>query len=130
MSKLSDMLIFLRKRRGLTQEELATLIKISRSAIGMYESGKREPNLETLEVFADFYNVDMNTLTGKSSEHLSLQEKTPTAESGEQEDPDLYMIARARKNMTDEEREDMMKVLKISFKHYFSDDYVDDDVDE
>lgn len=32
----------------------------------MYETGKREPDLETLEVFADFYNVDMNTLTGKS----------------------------------------------------------------
>lgn len=31
----------------------------------MYETGKREPDLETLELFADFYNVDMNTLTGK-----------------------------------------------------------------
>lgn len=64
MSTLSDMLVFLRKRKGLSQQELADLLGLNRSAIGMYETGKREPNLETLEIFADFYNVDMNTLTG------------------------------------------------------------------
>lgn len=68
MAKLSDMLTFLRKRKGITQQELADKIDISRSAIGMYEAGKREPDLETLEAFADFYNVDMNTLTGRSTE--------------------------------------------------------------
>lgn len=72
MAQLSDMLTYLRKRKGLSQQELANTLKISRSAIGMYETGKREPDLETLEVFADFYNVDMNTLTGKSP----VQEQT------------------------------------------------------
>ena len=66
MAQISDMLTYLRKRKGLSQQELANTLKISRSAIGMYETGKREPDLETLEVFADFYNVDMNTLTGKA----------------------------------------------------------------
>lgn len=66
MAQLSDMLTYLRKRKGMSQQELANTLKISRSAIGMYETGKREPDLETLEVFADFYNVDMNTLTGKA----------------------------------------------------------------
>ena len=64
MAQLSDMLTYLRKRKGLSQQELANTLKISRSAIGMYETGKREPDLETLEVFADFYHVDTNTLTG------------------------------------------------------------------
>lgn len=66
MSTLSDMLTFLRKRAGLSQQDLADKLEISRSAIGMYETGRREPDLETLEAFADFYNVDMNTLTGNS----------------------------------------------------------------
>ena len=52
----------LRKQKGLTQEEFAKQTGISRSAIGMYESGKREPSFEMLELFADFFNVDMNTL--------------------------------------------------------------------
>ena len=65
MAKLSDMLIYLRKRNGLSQQALSEKLGITRSAIGMYETGKREPDLETLEAFADFYNVDMNTLTGR-----------------------------------------------------------------
>jgi len=64
MARLSDMLVYLRKRAGYSQDELSEKIKISRSSIGMYETGKRIPPLETLEIFADFYNVDMNTLTG------------------------------------------------------------------
>lgn len=42
----------------------------------MYETGKREPDLETLEVFADFYNVDMNTLTGRTpTDRQNAEEK-------------------------------------------------------
>lgn len=66
MAILSDMLSYLRKREGLSQQELADKLNMTRSAIGMYETGKREPDLETLEIFADFYNVDMNTLTGSN----------------------------------------------------------------
>lgn len=40
---------------------------LSRSALAMYETGKRHPDFETLELFADFFNVDMNTLLGCSS---------------------------------------------------------------
>lgn len=67
MASLSDMLTYLRKRQGLTQQQLADKLNMSRSAIGMYETGKREPEIEVLEAFADFYNVDMNTLTGRPS---------------------------------------------------------------
>lgn len=66
MAKLCDMLIYFRKRKGLSQQELADKLEMTRSAISMYETGKREPDLETLEIFADFYNVDMDTLTGRN----------------------------------------------------------------
>ena len=66
MSGFSDMLTFLRKREGFSQKELADRIGISRSAIGMYEAGEREPDFETLEALADTFNVNMNTLLGKS----------------------------------------------------------------
>ena len=67
MSKLSEVLVFLRKRRGLSQQAVADRLGITRSAIGMYETGRREPDLETLGVFADYYNVDMDTLTGRAA---------------------------------------------------------------
>lgn len=66
MATFSDMLVYLRKREGLSQKDLADKTGLTRSAIGMYETGKREPDFETLEVFADFFNVNMDTLLGKS----------------------------------------------------------------
>ncbi len=55
----------LRKDKGLTQAELARLTGLKVSAISMYENGNREPNFETLEIFADFFNVDMDVLLGR-----------------------------------------------------------------
>lgn len=66
MAKFADMLGYLRKRSGMSQQELANALKISRSAIGMYESGSRTPDLETLETMADLFNVNLDTLLGKS----------------------------------------------------------------
>ena len=67
MSSFNDMLSYLRKRSGMSQKELAEKIGISRSAVGMYEAGEREPDFETLEALADTFNVNMDTLLGKSS---------------------------------------------------------------
>ena len=64
MSTFSEMLVKLRKQDRLTQIEASGRMGITRSALSMYETGKREPDFETLELIADFYNVDMNTLMG------------------------------------------------------------------
>ncbi len=56
----------LRMEKGLSQDQLAALLGISRSAVGMYETGKREPDLETCEAIADIFNIDMDFLTGRS----------------------------------------------------------------
>lgn len=61
-----DRLKQLRKRKNLTQQQLANCFNISASTIGMYEQNRREPDFETLEAIADFFNVDMDYLTGRS----------------------------------------------------------------
>lgn len=63
----SETLKALRDAKNLTQDQLAEKLDISRSAISMYERGEREPDFETLEVIADFFNVDMNKLIGKNT---------------------------------------------------------------
>lgn len=55
----------LRNTRGLTQQDLANAIGVSRSAIGNYENGDREPNFEVAETMADFFNVPLGTLIGQ-----------------------------------------------------------------
>ena len=61
----SERLRELRQNKGLSQSQLADALNISKSAISMYELGKREPDFETLEGIADFFNVDINYLIGK-----------------------------------------------------------------
>ena len=54
-----DMLKYLRTKKGLSQDKLAEETGLSKSTISMYENGNREPNFETLELLADYFNVDM-----------------------------------------------------------------------
>ena len=54
----------LRLKSGLTQQQMADALKLSRSTVGMYENGEREPSFEILETIADYFNVDMNYLIG------------------------------------------------------------------
>ena len=72
MGKFANIFKNLRMKSGLTQQEMADKLNISRSSIGMYENGEREPSFELLETIADYFNVDMNYLLGKKelSEHI------------------------------------------------------------
>lgn len=65
--KFGDRLKELRIKRGLNQEQLAQQLGISSSSISMYERNQREPNFETEEMFADFFNVDLNYLRGNQN---------------------------------------------------------------
>jgi transcriptional regulator with XRE-family HTH domain len=63
----ADCLTRLRQEKGLTQTELAELVSISRSALSLYELGKREPDFKTLEKLADFFGVSIDYLLGRTS---------------------------------------------------------------
>ena len=49
----------LRNSCGLTQAEMAEKLGISRSTIGMYETGAREPDFETLEKNAESCGISL-----------------------------------------------------------------------
>lgn len=66
MTKLSERIRLLRKERQLSQQELARIVRTSKSSINMYERGEREPGVPMLEALADCFNVDMDYLTGRS----------------------------------------------------------------
>ena len=68
MAEFKDRIKKLRLDHHLTQDELARILGVSRSTIGMYETGKRTADYETLELIADYFNVDMNYLTGWSDD--------------------------------------------------------------
>ena len=81
MSKFSEILVYLRKRSGLSQQELADKLGLSRSIIGMYESNQRMPSLEVLEALADVFNVNVDFLIGHSDdEEITKTFRTNLAE--------------------------------------------------
>jgi transcriptional regulator with XRE-family HTH domain len=66
MSKFQNAFKSLRTREGLTQGEIAEKLGVTRSAVGNWEQGNREPEFEMLELIADYFNVDMNVLIGNT----------------------------------------------------------------
>lgn len=72
MGNFNEILRRLRKSNQMTQLELANALQISRSTIGMYEKGSREPDFATLEIIADYFNVDIDYLLGRSTKTTFL----------------------------------------------------------
>lgn len=55
-----------RENAGLSQCELAEKIGVSQAAVGMWESGKREPNFATLCKLADYFGVSVDAILGRA----------------------------------------------------------------
>ncbi|EPB8162334.1 helix-turn-helix transcriptional regulator [Clostridium perfringens] len=64
---LNNRLKSLRNEKGVLQKDVAEYLKISTSAYGFYEQGKRIPDVETLNKLSDYYNVSIDYLLGKSN---------------------------------------------------------------
>ena len=92
MASFATVIKQLRKERGLTQDQLAALLGVSRSTIGMYETGSREPDFETSEAIADVFNVDMDYLMGRSNVERQFPVTAPTIPSGFDPLPDMEEI--------------------------------------
>lgn len=56
----------------MSQQELADALGISKSSINMYERGERQPNFEVLETIADFFNVDIDYLLGRTNKTTKI----------------------------------------------------------
>ena len=105
----SESLKKLRVDRRMTQAELASALNMSKSAISMYECGKREPELDVLAKFADFFGVGLNELTGHSGDAGADGELT-----------ELLEVLRSRSEMRmlfsvtkDATKEDVEKAVRI-----------------
>lgn len=57
-------LISARKNSGYTQNQIAEILKIKRSTLASYETGRTQPDIESLGKLADFYCVSLDWLVG------------------------------------------------------------------
>ncbi len=72
MEKLKE----LRSAKGMTQSQLGEYIGAKKSAVCLWESGKRQPDQETLVRLASFFSVTVDYLLGNDT--VPAQEKAPS----------------------------------------------------
>ena len=60
-----DILLELRTKKGLSQDELAEKVFVTRQAVSRWENGETVPNTETLKQLSRLFDVSINTLLGQ-----------------------------------------------------------------
>ena len=77
--ELNEKLQMLRKKKGLTQQELADRLYVSRTTVSKWESGRGVPGIESLKAISNFFSVSLDELLSSSdliSLHCPLTEQT------------------------------------------------------
>lgn len=93
--ELADKLRITREYLGLSQEEVAKAIGISRSAISLIESGRRKVDVMEIQSFARAYQCSVADLTGESS----VQEVSPK----------LDILKRTASELTEDDRDEVLR---------------------
>lgn len=78
--ELNEKLQELRKQKGLTQEELAQRLFVSRTAVSKWESGRGYPNIDSLKAIAAFFGVTIDALLSGDELLTLAQQESRKAE--------------------------------------------------
>lgn len=97
----------LRKSKGISLKELGAIIGVAESTMSLYESGKRQPDYETLLKLAEYYGVTVDYLL-RGSEEEQLPEE-------------LVILNRKARNWSPEKRKQLLDMARVMFKEDFND---------
>lgn len=70
--RFNENLKIARERKGLSQKDIADGIGVAKSTYSLYESGNREPNVQTIKKIADLLNVSADELLGIDDEPQTI----------------------------------------------------------
>lgn len=104
----------LRKNANLTMKEFGKIFNLTESTISLYETGKHEPEYNTLKKFANYFNVTTDYLLGAEINEKTAEDKTTTEKK--QLFNNLVKAGLTLENynkMTEQQREDLLNVIKI-----------------
>ncbi|MFD2334734.1 helix-turn-helix domain-containing protein [Cohnella sp. GCM10020058] len=124
--KFKERLALLRKKRNLTQADLAKRLDLSQSTLAMWENGRRSPDMATVTKIAAFFNVSLNYLLGFTEDPISdglVTTEDPSL------DEDYHKIERFARLGSKLDRKRAIAILDAAFDHAFSREDDDDDDD-
>lgn len=93
---LSSSISALRAKAGLSQADLAAMINVSPSTIGMYEQGRREPSLSILASLAKALGVTADYLLDMQTEKTDAQIIEASVYSSQKQLPISFLCSPAR----------------------------------
>lgn len=115
MDTLGKRILKLLNEKNLTQKELAKIVGTTEVSIGRYINDKREPNATMLASIASALNVSTDYLLGRPNSHNTSKEKSKATELEEDFPEGVSVLYRANKNLTPEQKEMMLRMIKASF---------------
>lgn len=109
---LSKRLRKLREEKGLLQKDIAKILNIATSAYGYYEQGERDPGTQVLEILADFYDISIDYLMGRTD---NRNESLPT-DTELEEFLQKSNIKFDGAPLDDDDKEDIINFLRMVWK--------------
>ena len=107
ISILGNNIKYLREKNNLSQKELANILNIANSTLSQYESGDRVPSDDIKIKIADYFNVSLDYLLGRTSN----PNKTLVSIEEEFEDPEIKILARSARSLTPEQLKAVQAVI-------------------
>ena len=107
---LSEKLKTIRKKRGITQEEVSGFLEVKRQTYGAYERGVSTPDSQTLKKLADYFGV--------STEYFFRTEEEIATIVQNAEEEHLLMLARRAEALPPKQRERIIKAFEENIDLY------------
>lgn len=108
-----------KEKKGLTQEMVAKQIGIAKTTYSAYEQGKRQPDYDTLNHLAEYFNASVDYLLGNTSSRNGSAPNWATSEDRKDLkkflDENYNDMTYGGEGLTDEERIQVRKVLEGFF---------------
>lgn len=106
----------LREKNNLSQKELAKILNIANSTLSQYESGDRVPSDDIKIKMADYFNVSLDYLLGRSSSPGSSISPSSEMAALEEDFPEgVSVLYRANEKLTPEQKEVMLRMIRATF---------------
>ncbi len=105
--------------RNMTQSRLAALVGVAASTVGMWEQGRREPDLDTIEALADIYNVPVSYFIDKDDIVItdgSMTKKDKARLEALHQNPRLGLLFDRQRNMSESDIEMMIGLAERIMK--------------
>lgn len=103
--KLGEKIKLIRKSKGISQEELASTLKINRNFLSRIETGKSEPTASILKNIAKLFNIDLNSL---------LDVKNIPTDS----DDKIKYITENCKNLNEKDIDFIIRIISVMKEEY------------